>query len=112
MLISLKLCILVDILKMCMKVFGGHKLASDKITSRNLYSLFYNIICSKISLLRPPKIKTTSPLRPVFTSPKWPFPYDIIFDIKITSLIRPLLGSPKGGLRDFTVVSSGISTDL
>ena len=26
------------------------------------------------------------------------FSYDIIFDIKTTSLIRPLLGSPKGGL--------------
>ena len=30
--------------------------------------------------------------------PKWYFPYDIIFDIKTTSLIRPLLGSPKGDL--------------
>ena len=53
---------------------------------------------SKISLLRPPKIKTTSPLRPVIVSPKWYFPCDIIFNIKTTSLIRPLLGSPKGGL--------------
>ena len=43
--------------------------------------------------LRPPNIKTTSLLRPFFSSPKWYFPYDISF-----SLIRPLLGSPKGGL--------------
>ena len=50
-----------------------------------------------MSLLRPPNIKTTSLLRLVFPSPKWYFPYDIIFDIKTTSL-RPLLGSPKGGL--------------
>ena len=53
---------------------------------------------SKMSLLRPPSIKTTSLLRPVFASPKWYFLYHIIFDIKTTSLIRPLLGSPKGGL--------------
>ena len=51
---------------------------------------------SKISLLRPPKIKITSLLSPDFASPKWYFPYDIIFDIKTTSLIRPLLGIPKG----------------
>ena len=49
-------------------------------------------------LLRPLKIKTTSLLRPVIASPKWYFPYDIIFDIKTTSLIRPLLDSLKGGL--------------
>ena len=53
---------------------------------------------SKMSLLRPPNIKTTSLLRPVFSSPKWDFPYDIMFDNKTTSLIRPLLGSPIGGL--------------
>ena len=55
-------------------------------------------VYSKIPLLRPPNIKTTSLLSPVFPSPKWYFSYDIIFDIKTTSLIRPLLGSPKGGL--------------
>ena len=55
-------------------------------------------IYSKISLLRPLEIKTTSLFRPDFASPKWYFPYDIVFDIKTTSLIRPLLGSPKGGL--------------
>ena len=54
---------------------------------------------SKILLLRPPKIKTTSLLCPAFASPKWYFPYDIIFNFKITSLIRPLSGSPKGGLK-------------
>ena len=53
---------------------------------------------SKKSLFRPPNIKTTSLLRPVFPSPKWYFPYDIIFNIKTISLIRPFLGSPKGGL--------------
>ena len=35
------------------------------------------IMYSEISLLRPPKIKTTSILRPVFASPKWYFQYDI-----------------------------------
>ena len=49
-------------------------------------------------LLRPLKIKTTSLLRPVFTSPKWNFPYNILFDIKTTPPKRPLLGSLKGGL--------------
>ena len=53
---------------------------------------------SKISLLRTPKIKTTSLLRPVFASPIPYFPYDIISDSKTSSLIRPLLGSLKGGL--------------
>ena len=53
---------------------------------------------SKMSLLRPLEIKTTSLLRPVFASPKWYFPYDISFDIKTTPLIRSLLGSSKGGL--------------
>ena len=52
---------------------------------------------SKILLLRPTKIKTTSLLRPVFASLKWYFPYDIIFNIKTTSLIRPFWQS-KGGL--------------
>ena len=58
---------------------------------------------SKILLLRPPKIKTTSLLSLVFASPKWYFPYDIIFNIRITSLIRPLLGSQKGGLNTGTL---------
>ena len=49
-------------------------------------------------LLRPPNIKATLLLRPVFPSPKWYFLNGIVFDIKTTSLIRPLLGSPKGGL--------------
>ena len=53
---------------------------------------------SKISLLRPLEIKTPSLLRLVFASPKWYFPYDIVFDVKTTLLVRPLLGSPKGGL--------------
>ena len=53
----------------------------------------------KMSQLRPPKIKTTSVFRPVFASPKWYFPYDILFDIKTTSLISQLLGSQKGGLQ-------------
>ena len=52
-----------------------------------------------MSLLRPPKIKTTSVFRPVFASPKWYFPYDILFDIKTISLISPLLGCQKGGLQ-------------
>ena len=60
----------------------------------NILRHMYN----KMSLLRPPNIKTTSLLRLVFPSPKWYFSYDIIFDIKTTSLIRTLLGSPKGGL--------------
>ena len=50
-----------------------------------------------MSLLRPPNIKTTSLLRPVFPSPKWYLPYDIIFGFKTTSVIRPLLGNPNGG---------------
>ena len=41
---------------------------------------------------------TISLLRLVFASPKWYLPYDIIFDIKTTSLIKLLLDSPKGGL--------------
>ena len=53
--------------------------------------LFYNHqkekIYSKISLLRPLEIKTTSLLRPAVASPKWYFPYDIVLDIQITSLI-------------------------
>ena len=57
------------------------------------------IIPVKISLLRPPKIKTRSPFRPAFASPKEHFPYDLIFNIKTTLPIRPLLGSPKGGLK-------------
>ena len=50
---------------------------------------------SKMSLLRPLEIKTTSLLRPVFASPKRYLPYDIIFDIKTTSLIRPFFDSQK-----------------
>ena len=53
---------------------------------------------SKISLLRSLKIKTTSLFRPTFASSKWDFFYNIIFDIKTISLIRPLLSSLKGGL--------------
>ena len=73
-----------------------------------------------MSLLRPLKIKTTSIFRPVFASPKWNFPYDIIFDIKTTSLMdikttslmRPLLGSPKGSLyAEFTVYSKVVNLD-
>ena len=62
---------------------------------------------SKMSLLRPLEIKTTSLFRPVVASPKWYFPYDIVFDIKTTSLIRPLLDCPNSGLkyRDFTTTS-------
>ena len=59
---------------------------------------FLEIKYSKMSLLRPLEIKTTSLLRPVFASPEWYFPYDISFNIKTTPLIRPLSGSPKGGL--------------
>ena len=59
---------------------------------------------SKMSLLRPPNAKTTWLLRPVFSSSKWYFPYNIVFDIKTTSLIRPLLGSPKGGLNIGTLL--------
>ena len=51
-----------------------------------------------MSLLRPLKIKTTSLVRPVFASPKWYFPYDIVFDIKTISLVGPLLGGPNSGL--------------
>ena len=51
-----------------------------------------------MSLLRPLENKTTSLLRPVLVSPKWYFPYDCVFNIRTTSLKRPLLGSPKGGL--------------
>ena len=59
---------------------------------------------SKISLLGPLQIMITSLLRPVFSRPKWCFPHDIMFDIKTTSLTRPLLDSLKGGpVRDFTV---------
>ena len=53
---------------------------------------------SKIPLLRPLEIKTTSLFRPVFASPKWQLPYGFIFNMRTTSLIRPLLGSPNGGL--------------
>ena len=67
-------------------------------TGSALFAHVAQNVYSKMSLLRPPNIKTTSLLRPVFESPQWYFPYDIIFDIKTTSLIRPLLGSPKGGL--------------
>ena len=55
-------------------------------------------VYSKILLLRPFEIKTTSLFRLVFASLKWYFPYDIILDNKTASLITPLLGSPKGGL--------------
>ena len=50
-----------------------------------------------MSLLISPNIMTTSLLRRVFPSTKWYFPYDIKFDIKTTSLLKPLLGRPKGG---------------
>ena len=59
---------------------------------------------SKMSLLRPLEMKTTSLLRPVFASPKCFFPYNILFDIKTTPLIRPLLGSPKGGIYCITII--------
>ena len=49
-------------------------------------------------LFRPPNIKTISLLTPVFLNPTGYFLYEIIFDVKATSLIRPLLGSPIGGL--------------
>ena len=51
-----------------------------------------------MSLFRPLEIQTTSLFRPDFASPKWYFPYDVVFDIKTTPLIRLLFGSPKGGL--------------
>ena len=57
-----------------------------------------------MSLLRLLEIKTTSPIRPVFPSPKWYFPYDIIVDFKITSLIRPLLVTPEGALNIVTLL--------
>ena len=50
-------------------------------------SIFLSLIYSKRSLLRPPNIKTTSLLRPVFPNPKWDFSYDFRFDIKTISLI-------------------------
>ena len=50
-----------------------------------------------MSLLRTLETKTYLLLRPVFASPKWYFPYDIIFDIKNISN-KATLGSPKGGL--------------
>ena len=46
-----------------------------------------------MSLPRPHNIKTTS-----LIVPNAILSNDIISDIKTTSLIRPLLGSPKGGL--------------
>ena len=64
----------------------------------NIFQDVFKIKYSKMSLLRPPNIKTASLLRPVFASPKWYFHHAIMFDIKTTSLIRPLLGSPIGGL--------------
>ena len=70
-----------------------HGLLQLKVKSNDQILMY-----SKMSLLRPPNIKTTSLLRPVFVSPKWYFFYHIIFNIKTTSLIRPFLGSPKGGL--------------
>ena len=69
----------------------------NEICRRFLSLMLKLYMYSKISLLRPLKIKTTSLFRPVFASPKWHFPYDIVFDNKTTPLIRPLLGSPKGG---------------
>ena len=65
---------------------------------------------SKMSLLRPVENKTTSLLRLALTSPKWYFPYDYIFDIKTTSLIRPLLGSPIGGLNMGILLYMYVST--
>ena len=76
-----------------------HETQSNKLnTIIHIIFISFIQIYSKMSLLRPPNIKTTSLLRPVFASPKWNFPYDIVFNIKTTSLMRPLLGSPKGGL--------------
>ena len=66
---------------------------SFRFESKSLITMY-----SKMLLLRPSNIKTTSLLRPLFASPRWYFLYHIIFDIKTTSLIRPLLGSPKGSL--------------
>ena len=65
--------------------------------NRSCFSFSYYVprqmFYSKISLLRPLKIKTTSLFRTVFDSPKWYFLYNIVFYFKTTSLIRPLLGS-------------------
>ena len=87
------------------KVVGHLKFAMDLLnvlretTMQPIVKTAGNPIYSKMSLLRPPDIKITSLLRPVFTSPKWHFPYDNASDIKTISLIRPLLGSRKGGLK-------------
>ena len=56
------------------------------------------MLYSKISLLRPLEIKTTSLFRALIASLKWHFSCDFIFDPKTTSLIRPFLGSQKSGL--------------
>ena len=55
-------------------------------------------ILSKISLFRPLEIKNTSLFKPIFAIPKENFPYDFLFDIRTTSLIRILLGSSKAQL--------------
>ena len=54
------------------------------------------MIYCNIWLLRPLEIKTTIQID--HCQSQMIFFYDIVFDIKTTSLIRPLLSSPKGGL--------------
>ena len=56
-------------------------------------------IYSKISLLRPFNIKTTSLVRAVFASSKWLLPYNFIFSNKTTPLIGPGFGNTKDGLK-------------
>ena len=80
----------------------GRNMKVAELFPLNMY--LYN--SSKIPLLRPFKIKTASLLRPVFASPKLYCPYDIIFDSKITSLIRSRLSNPKGGLNSGVVLYS------
>ena len=69
-------------------------LAISSVMSLSLRACFkVKIKYSKMSLLRSLEIKTTSLFRPVFASPKWNFPYDILFDIKTISLMRlPKIG--------------------
>ena len=43
------------------------------------------LLYSKNLAIKATQMKTTSLLRPVLASPKWYFPYDIVFDIKTTS---------------------------
>ena len=76
------------------------KINSVVMKLNQLFALHFlaNGLYSKISLIRPLEIKTTSLLRPDFASPKCYFTDGITFNNKTTSLIRPHLGSPKGGL--------------